>query len=108
MKSPIDPDGGRRGQKRTALFRRDKYRCVYCGGVFPAHQLTADHVQPRMKQGDQSPGNLVTACTTCNTNKGGMPAWKFLKDHPVERENFLRYAVHVWPRLRRAIEEGVQ
>ena len=47
--------------KRTAIFRRDGFRCVYCANVFFHEQLTIDHVQPLVKQGDHSTGNLVTA-----------------------------------------------
>ena len=32
--------------------------------------LTVDHVQPRMRGGDRSGGNLVTACGGCNARKG--------------------------------------
>jgi 5-methylcytosine-specific restriction endonuclease McrA len=106
MKSPISSSSGRRANQRSAIFRRDGYRCVYCGEVYRDRDLTVDHVQPRRKQGDHSPGNLVTACITCNVGKGGLPAWQFLRDRPLERENFLRYAIYTWPRLRRAIEEG--
>jgi 5-methylcytosine-specific restriction endonuclease McrA len=91
---------------RSAIFRRDGYRCVYCGRVFTDRDLSVDHVQPRVKSGDHSPGNLVTACRGCNIEKGGRPAWEFLRDRPTERANFLRYAVHAWARLRRAVEEG--
>ncbi|HEU0015204.1 MAG TPA: HNH endonuclease [Longimicrobium sp.] len=91
---------------RDRVFRRDGWRCVYCGGVFPAEQLSLDHVQPRMRGGDNSDGNLVTACLACNARKGSLPAWHFLADLPQERENFLRFATGVWPRLRRAIVEA--
>ncbi len=94
--------GGRGGRKERVL-ERDGYRCVYCGRTFPAEQLTLDHVEPQTRGGDQSEGNLVTACRPCNTRKGSRPAWAFLADHQEERENFLRYATGVWPRLRRAI-----
>ncbi len=90
--------------RRSAIFQRDGNRCVYCGRVLEERFLTVDHVQPRMKRGDHSPGNLVTACNTCNTLKGGRPAWVFLRDRPVERANFLQYGTHVWARLRRAVE----
>ncbi len=79
---------------------------MYCARVFPERDLTVDHVQPRVKQGDHSPGNLVTACSGCNTLKAGRAAWDFLADRPVERANFLQYAIHAWPRLRRAVEES--
>ena len=95
-------------RRRTAIFRRDGYRCVYCGGVFASRRLSVDHVQPRAKRGDHSAGNLVTACQTCNIQKGGRAAWEYLHDRPDERANFLRYARHVWARLRRAVEEDTQ
>lgn len=93
---------------RDRIFRRDKYRCVYCGETFPAGMLTLDHVQPRMRGGDGSDGNLVSACRTCNADKGAAPAWAYLSDRPEQRENFLRYATDVWDRHRRAILEESQ
>ncbi len=92
--------------RRERIFSRDGYRCVYCGTVLPVEELTIDHVQPRMRGGDHSDGNLVTCCRGCNTAKGGKAAWAFLAHQPDLRENFLRYATAVWPRLRRAIEEA--
>ena len=61
-----------------------------------------------MRGGDNSPGNLVTACRNCNASKGSLPAWSYLAERAVERANFLRYATHVWPRLRRAIEQAAR
>ncbi len=95
-------------RRRERIFRRDGFRCVYCGGLFEANELTLDHVQPRMRNGDMSEGNLVTACRACNTAKGSLPAWAYLAGRRIARENFLRYATGVWPRLRRAIEEAAQ
>lgn len=90
---------------RDRILRRDGYRCVYCGEVFPASSLTLDHVQPKMRGGDQSEGNLVAACRTCNAEKGAAPAWLYLAERPDQRRNFLEYATGVWPRHRRAIIE---
>ena len=92
--------------RRDRIFRRDGHRCAYCGVVHPPDRLTLDHVEPRMRGGDHSDGNLVTCCTECNTVKAGTAAWAFLATRPEHRENFLRYAVHAWPRLRRAVEEA--
>lgn len=89
-------------------MRRNGFRCVYCGGVFPAEQLSLDHVQPRLRGGDNSDGNLVSACHPCNMRKGSSPAWAFLAEKAPERENFLRYARGVWPRLRRAVEQAAR
>ena len=93
---------------RQRIFRRDGFRCVYCAQVFPEEELTGDHVEPKMRGGDRSDGNLVTACQACNTRKGSLPAWAFLATDAVARENFLRYGTAVWPRLRRAVQEAAE
>ena len=91
--------------KRSGIYRRDEYRCVYCGLQFPEDELTLDHVQPRVRGGDRSEGNLVTACKGCNTLKGQHRLSVFLHENPNARTNFLRYAVHVWPRQMRLLVE---
>jgi len=78
---------------------------VYCGEQFPAEELTVDHVQPRVRGGDRSEGNLVTACRACNNLKGQRRLSAFLHDAPDAREQFFRSAVHVWPRLLRLLHE---
>jgi 5-methylcytosine-specific restriction endonuclease McrA len=93
--------------RREQIFERDQFRCVYCGEVFPGEELTVDHVQARVRGGDRSGGNLVTACGGCNTAKGHRRVGEFLRDDAVARANFLRYAVHLWPRLLRAIRETI-
>jgi 5-methylcytosine-specific restriction endonuclease McrA len=77
---------------------------VYCGEQFAADELTLDHVQPRVRGGDHSEGNLVTACKGCNTLKGHRRISQFLYESAVARRNFLSHATHVWPRLLRIVE----
>lgn len=89
--------------RRTKIFERDEFRCVYSGQVLHAATTHRGHVQPRAKRGDQSPGNLVTACLRCNTDNGGRAAWDSLRSRPVERDNLPRHAAHGWERLRRAV-----
>ena len=79
---------------------------MYCNAAPLAHELTLDHVEPRVKGGDQSDGNLVACCKACNELKAGKPAWAFLADDSERRENFLKNAEGVWPRIKRAIEEA--
>src|SRR5213596_3156733 len=90
--------------KRNEIFERDGYRCVYCGTQFPAEELTLDHVQPRVRGGDRSEGNLVTACIPCNTLKGQRRLGEFLRADRIARDNFFRLARHVWPRILRDLE----
>ena len=53
------------------LFRRDSYLCMYCGGGFAEHGLTRDHVIPLSRGGRDKWANVVSACRSCNTRKGG-------------------------------------
>lgn len=111
--TPAPPPGpldrpGRDASLRERVLRRDAYRCVYCAEQFREPELTLDHVEPRMRGGDQSEGNLVAACRACNAQKGATPAWAYLAERPLERANFLLHATAVWPRLRRAVEEAAR
>jgi len=54
---------------KSEIFRRDHYRCQYCGKKSP--QLTIDHIMPQHLGGESTWKNLVTACASCNHRKGG-------------------------------------
>ena len=56
---------------RRNIHARDRGRCHYCGERFPTSQLTLDHVVPRSQGGEDRWDNLVSACTSCNSRKGG-------------------------------------
>lgn len=98
----------RKAEARERIFGRDGHRCVYCARTFPPEQLTLDHVEPQLRGGDHSDGNLVAACRECNALKASQPAWAYLAERPVERANFLRIAAEVWPRLRRAVRDAAR
>ena len=95
--------------RREQIFARDDYHCVYCGERFEPEALTVDHVQPRMRGGDRSGGNLVTACGGCNVRKGSLRLAEFLRSDEVARSHFFALAArHVWPRIMRAVEEELR
>ena len=102
--------------RRERVLRRDRFRCAYCAAAFAPEDLTLDHVEPRMRGGDDSEGNLVAACRICNELKGGAAAWSFLAQRPDLRSNFLSAAADcdvaharpVWARLLRAIREAAE
>ncbi len=54
-----------------ALFARDAFLCMYCGGRFPAKNLSRDHVLPLSMGGVDAWKNVVTACKRCNNRKAG-------------------------------------
>lgn len=51
--------------------------CVYCGDA--ESPLTADHVIPPSRGGDDSIGNLVPACYSCNGAKGAETGVEFIR-----------------------------
>ena len=55
----------------TALFKRDRNICLYCGGKFIDFDLTRDHIVPLGRGGVDRWDNCVAACKRCNHFKGG-------------------------------------
>ena len=49
--------------------QRGRGRCHYCGGQFPAKELTMDHIVPLVRGGRTSKSNIVPCCKPCNTQK---------------------------------------
>jgi 5-methylcytosine-specific restriction enzyme A len=43
--------------------------CAYCGGSFPAADLTMDHVVPMARGGRSVRGNVAVSCKPCNARK---------------------------------------
>lgn len=54
---------------RFEIFKRDGFRCVYCGATPVQSVLRVDHVEPVAGGGETDPSNLVTACFGCNAGK---------------------------------------
>ena len=55
----------------AALYRRDRHMCAYCADRFREGDLSRDHVVPLHLGGRDRWMNVVTACRSCNTLKGG-------------------------------------
>lgn len=59
------------GSKRLAIYRRDNFRCLYCGKrSTDQNKLSLDHIHPKSRGGQNTPDNLATACKECNHKKG--------------------------------------
>ncbi len=59
-----------RALSRKNILLRDRNTCQFCGNIFPASELTLDHVVPRSRGGRSSWENLVACCYQCNNRKG--------------------------------------
>jgi hypothetical protein len=63
------PDSGTWSRSSYAtVYERDGRACRYCGST---QDLTIDHVVPRCQGGGDEADNLVVACRSCNSRKGG-------------------------------------
>lgn len=61
-------------------------QCFYCHCAMEFEQFTIDHQIPKSKGGSNRHGNLVAACSRCNTAKGDrMPT-----SEELERANIIR------------------
>jgi hypothetical protein len=54
---------------RFEVFKRDKFKCQYCGASAPQVLLQVDHINPIAKGGTNNILNLITACFECNNGK---------------------------------------
>lgn len=55
---------------RFEVFKRDSFKCQYCGKSAPEVVLHVDHLKPVSKGGDNEIFNLITSCADCNGGKG--------------------------------------
>ncbi len=58
---------------RFEVFKRDEFRCQYCGSTPPAVVLEVDHILAVANGGDNDSDNLVTSCFNCNRGKSATP-----------------------------------
>ena len=54
---------------RRAVYKRDGYRCEYCGASFDEDWLVLDHVMPWSAGGADTTDNLRTLCWDCNEHR---------------------------------------
>lgn len=57
---------------RFEVFKRDSFKCQYCGKSAPDVILHVDHIHPVSKEGDCDMMNLITSCLDCNLGKSNI------------------------------------
>lgn len=58
---------------RFEVFKRDDFRCQYCGQRSPEVVLEVDHIVAVTNGGSDDPINLRTSCWACNSGKSDKP-----------------------------------
>lgn len=69
---------------RFEVFKRDSFKCQYCGESSPDVVLEVDHIEPVSKGGTNDITNLITSCFDCNRGKG---ATKLSDDNVIKKQN---------------------
>lgn len=54
---------------RFEVFKRDSFKCQYCGSKAPDVLLEVDHIKPVSMGGTNDLLNLITSCFDCNRGK---------------------------------------
>lgn len=62
---------------RFEVFKRDSFKCQYCGAEAPAVVLHVDHIKAVANGGTNDLTNLITSCMPCNLGKSDVA----LDDH---------------------------
>jgi hypothetical protein len=78
--APADIDYYNVRENRIKVYERDAYKCRYCDKQLTRLTATLDHVTSVREGGDNSFGNLVTACLNCNSRKHKRPVGDFLAE----------------------------
>jgi hypothetical protein len=54
---------------RFEVFKRDNFKCQYCGKCAPEAILNVDHIHPVSQGGEDDMMNYITSCFDCNSGK---------------------------------------
>lgn len=57
--------------KRQTIYQSTENHCAYCGADGIDTFLILDHVTPKVLGGRSTIDNLIPACHSCNSSKGG-------------------------------------
>lgn len=73
---------------RFEVFKRDHFRCIYCGRTPPEVVLEVDHIESVSTGGGNEISNLATSCDQCNSGKSNIPLTNTPEAHAnrVQRE----------------------
>lgn len=100
---------------RFEVFKRDGFKCAYCGQSPPTVILEVDHIDPKSKGGKDDINNLLTACFGCNRGKTNIPLVKtpaqmienleILKEKEAQLKEYRAYVKKIESRVNKDIAD---
>jgi hypothetical protein len=100
---------------RFEVFKRDGFKCGYCGKEPPNVMLEIDHIDPKSKGGKDDINNYLTACFACNRGKRDIPLNKaplqlqenleVLQEKEEQLRAYRKFAAKIEKRIQKDIEE---
>lgn len=94
---------------RFEIFKRDGFKCAYCGKSPPVVVLEVDHIEPKAKGGKDDINNYITACFDCNRGKRDIPLEKIpaqlqenlevLREQEAQLKEYRRFIAKIEKRL---------
>jgi len=90
---------GKKVKRRTNGFAKEQLNtvddCLFCGDKLYKGNITADHIFPISKGGNNSKVNLVACCEDCNGERGDMDFYEyfFSKRKDLSSKNKINYFI---------------
>lgn len=96
-------------EKIESLFRRFGRECFFCGVSADQYWMTRDHLWPICRGGMDTIGNLVPACSACNTKKGDRrPTEEEMEIHASRWGRSVVFREHNWEEIETAYVTRLQ
>lgn len=76
---------GKQVKRRTSGFakyhlkKKSGLKCIYCDRILTDENATSDHIIPISKRGNNSQVNLVISCRDCNSDRGNLEFYNYLR-----------------------------
>lgn len=100
---------------RFEVFKRDGFKCAYCGKTPPQVTLEVDHIDPKSKGGKDDINNLLTSCFDCNRGKRDIPLSKIpsklsdnleiLKEQEYQLKEYRKFIKKIQTRINKDVED---
>lgn len=100
---------------RFEIFKRDGFKCQYCGKTPPDVVLEIDHIQPTSIDKNDDINNLLTACFDCNRGKRDIPLQKIpftlsqnleiLQEKEIQLKEYNQFIKKIRNRIKKEMDE---